>query len=70
MLDVDCFDFTYPAKNPVIADFTESITKQTEMCKKKCCILIIIGISFTENFPEALFELFQIMCPGSGLGVG
>ena len=24
MLDVDCFDFAYPEKNPVIANFTEA----------------------------------------------
>jgi hypothetical protein len=24
MLDFDCFDFSYPAKNPVNADFTEA----------------------------------------------
>jgi len=43
MLDVDCFDLLIRSKNPVIANFTEA-KRNRQDAKKKCCILIIVGI--------------------------
>ena len=43
MLDVDCFDFAYPAQNPVNADFTEA-KRNRQDAKNKCCILLLKGI--------------------------
>ena len=34
MLDVDCLDFAYPAKNPVNADFTEAKRNRQDAKKK------------------------------------
>ena len=43
MLDVDCFDFAYPEKNPVIANFTEA-KRNRQDAKNKCCTLLLTGI--------------------------
>jgi len=48
------------SKNPVIADFTEA-KRNRQDAKKKCCILIIIGIRCTENCPGAFLSCF-VLC--------
>ena len=59
MLDVDCFDFAYPTKNPVNAEFTEAKLNRQD-AKNKCCILLFIGICCTENCPEAFLSCFKL----------
>ena len=46
-------------KNPVIADFTEA-KRNRQDAKKKCCILIIVGIRCTGNCPEAFLSCFKL----------
>jgi hypothetical protein len=60
MLDFDCFDFSYPAKNPVNAEFTEA-KRNRQDAKNKCCILLLTGIYFPGKQPRSIFELFQIV---------
>ena len=43
MLDVDCFNFAYPAKNSFNADFTEA-KRNRQDAKNKCCFLLLTGI--------------------------
>ena len=57
MLDVDCFDFAYPAQNPIIIDFTEA-KRNRQDAKKKCCILILKGIHSPVKLPVSIYELF------------
>ena len=59
ILDVDCFDFAYPEKNPVIANFTEA-KRNRQDAKNKCCNLLFIGICCTENCPEAFLSCFKL----------
>ena len=47
------------SKNPVIADFTEA-KRNRQDAKKKCCILIIVGIRYTENCPEVFLSCFKL----------
>ena len=46
-------------KNPVIAEFTEAKRNRQE-AKNKCCILLFIGICFTENCPEEFLSCFKL----------
>jgi len=59
MLDFDCFDFSYPAKNPVNADFTEA-KRNRQDAKNKCCILLLTGIYSLGKQPGSISELFCI----------
>ena len=59
MLDVDCLDFAYPAKNPVNADFTEA-KRNRQDAKNNCCNLLFIGICFTGNCLESFLSCFRI----------
>jgi hypothetical protein len=54
------FDFAYPTKNPVNAEFTEA-KRNRQDAKNKCCILLLTGIYFPGKQPRSIFELFQIM---------
>ena len=47
------------SKNPVIANFTEA-KRNRQDAKNKCCILIIVGIRYTENCPEAFLSCFKL----------
>ena len=47
------------SKNPVIANFTEA-KRNRQDAKKKCCILIIVGICCTENCPEAFLSCLKL----------
>jgi hypothetical protein len=46
-------------KNPVNADFTEA-KRYRQDAKKKCCILLFIGICCTENCLEAFLSCFKL----------
>ena len=60
MLDFDCFDFSYPAKNPVNADFTEA-KRNIQDVKNKYCILLLTVIYSLGKQPGSIYELFCIM---------
>ena len=60
MLVVDCYDFAYPEKNPVIANFTEA-KRNRQDAKKKCCILLLTGIYSSREQPGSISALFCIM---------
>ena len=47
------------SKNPVIADFTEA-KRNRQDAKKKCCILIIVGIRYTEKCLEVFFNCSKL----------
>ena len=52
--------FRYIAESVVIANFTEA-KRNIQDAKNKCCILLVIRISYSEKLPVSIFELFQIM---------
>ena len=55
--------FRYVAESVVNADFTEA-KRSRQDAKNKCCILIIIGICCTENYPGAFLNYFKLCEPG------
>jgi hypothetical protein len=52
--------FRYIAESVVNADFTEA-KRNRQDAKNKCCILLVIIITYTEKLPRSIFDLFQIM---------
>jgi hypothetical protein len=61
--------FRYIAESVVNADFTEAKrNRQDERKKNKCCILIIIGICFMGNWPEAFLSCF-VLCEAGVIAV-
>ena len=60
--------FRYIVESVVNADFTEAKRKRQDV-KNRCCILLVIRISYTEKLPGSISELFHIICFGSNSGV-
>ena len=52
--------FRYIAESVVNADFTEA-KRNRQDAKNKCCIMLVIRISYTEKLHGSIFKLFQIM---------
>ena len=54
------FDFAYPTKNPVNAEFTEA-KRNRQDAKNKYCILLLTAIYSLGKQPGSIYELFQIV---------